>query len=163
MDTQVKRGKDAARKTAATNDRNFRTFLLVSQLESEAIGRRIHQARKEAGLTQEQLADLATGFSKRSLQDYEAWTTIPYKHMREIAALTGKSTEWLIHGDPEPAPGAADDTQLVLSHLRGLEARVLELTILVRESLEPEAGTGSGEAPHQSQGGATGETEAGRG
>ena len=98
---QVKRKIGAAMKSAATNDRNFRTFLLVSQLEAEGIGARIAQARMEAGLTQEQLADLAVGFSKRSLQDYEAGVTIPYKHLREIGALLNRDVEWFLHGQPD--------------------------------------------------------------
>jgi transcriptional regulator with XRE-family HTH domain len=88
-------------KPAATNSRNFRTFLLVSQFEARAIGERIQRARNEVGLTQEEMTELAT-FSKRSLQDYEAGVTIPYRHMREIAALTGKPVEWFLYGeDPE--------------------------------------------------------------
>ena len=88
-------------KSAATSSRNFRTFLLVSQFEARAIGERIARALNEAGLTQEEMAELAS-FSKRSLQDYEAGITIPYRHMREIAALTRKPTEWFLYGeDPE--------------------------------------------------------------
>lgn len=98
--TQIKRRIGVTRRTAATNDRNFRTFLLVSQLEAQAIGERIAQARREAGLTQEEVADLAT-FSKRSLQDYEAGVTIPYKHMREIARLLNRPVPWFLHGDAE--------------------------------------------------------------
>ena len=97
----VKHGVSVAMKSAATNSRNFRTFLLVSQFEARAIGERIQRARREAGLTQEEMAELAS-FSKRSLQDYEAGITIPYRHMREIAALTRKPTEWFLYGeDPE--------------------------------------------------------------
>ena len=85
-------------KSAATNSRNFRTFLLVSQFEARAIGERIKRARNEAGLTQEEMAELAE-FSKRSLQDYEAGNTIPYRHMREIGAITRKPVEWFLYGD----------------------------------------------------------------
>jgi transcriptional regulator with XRE-family HTH domain len=151
VNTQVKRRKDAAMKSAATNDRNFRTFLLVAQLEAKAIGLRIKRARDEAGLTQEQLADLAVGFSKRSLQDYEAGTTIPYKHMQEIAALTGKAPEWLIHGDPEPTRESEDALDRVHDRLTAIEARVLELSGLLRASLELEEETGSDPAPGQSE------------
>lgn len=152
---QVKRRKTTARKGAATNDRNFRTFLLMSQLQGKAIGARIRQARDEAGLTQEQLADMAKGFSKRSLQDYEAGTTIPYKHMQEIAALTGKKPEWIIHGDPEPQPGAAAGTEMILHRLEGLEARVLEMAEMLREKLEIEEGSESERVPGRSQEGET--------
>lgn len=116
MKTQVKRKMSAARKAAATNDRNFRTFLLVSQFEAEAIGARIARARDEAGLTQEQVADVAT-FSKRSLQDYEAGVRVPWKHMREIAAILDRRVEWFLHGESE---------QLDDERLSRLEAQVDE-------------------------------------
>lgn len=101
---QVKRRTKAAQEAAATNGRNFRTFLLVSQLEAREIGARIAQARNEAGLTQEELVEVAS-FSKRSLQDYEAGVTIPYRHLREIAGIVNATVPWLLHGEPEGAPG----------------------------------------------------------
>lgn len=137
-------------KAAATNDRNFRTFLLMAQLEARAIGTRIKQARLEAGMTQEDVADVAT-FSRRSLQDYENGVTIPWKHLREISALLDRPVEWLLHGDPEATPGSGESTATILGRLADLEARVLELSGLLRESLETEAETGSPESPGQSQ------------
>lgn len=74
----------------------------MTQLEADEIGERIRQARKELGLSQEQVTDLAT-FSKRSLQEYEAGNTIPYKQMAEIARLLKREVAWLLHGDPAPA------------------------------------------------------------
>lgn len=101
MNPQVKHRRAATQKSAATKGRNFRTFLLVSQFEAAAIGARLAQARREAGMTQEQVSDVAS-FSKRSLQDYEAGVTIPWPHFRELAAIYRKPVEWLIHGeDPE--------------------------------------------------------------
>jgi GH25 family lysozyme M1 (1,4-beta-N-acetylmuramidase) len=38
-------------------------------------------------------------FSKRSLQDYEAGVTIPYKHMRELSRLLGREVEWFLRGE----------------------------------------------------------------
>ena len=106
MKTQVKHGKPGTRKPAATNSRSFRTFLLVSQFEARAIGARIAQARKEAGFTQEELAEMAS-FSKRSLQDYEGGKTIPYRHLREIGALTRKTPEWFLYGEEAETPDLA--------------------------------------------------------
>lgn len=91
-----------AQKLAATKGRNFRTFLLMQQFAADEIGARIAQARKERGLTQEQLAGMAS-FSQRSLQDYERGVTIPYRHMRELAKLLRRPEEWFLYGDPEPA------------------------------------------------------------
>lgn len=99
----VKRSRPATQEPAATNSRNFRTFLLVAQLEAKAIGERIAKARLEAGLTQEALAEMAT-FSKRSLQDYETGVTIPYRHMREISGLLDRPVEWFLHGEKEEGP-----------------------------------------------------------
>lgn len=100
---QVKHRLRAAQYPAATKRRNLRRLLLVAQLESKEIGERIAQARKELGLTQEEVAEMAT-FSKRSLQDYEAGLTIPYRQMPELAKLLQREVAWFLHGDPEPAP-----------------------------------------------------------
>jgi transcriptional regulator with XRE-family HTH domain len=78
----------------------------VQQFAAEEIGARIQQARKERGLTQEELAEMAS-FSKRSLQDYETGVTIPYRHMAEISRLLGRSVEWFLYGD-EAAETQAD-------------------------------------------------------
>lgn len=139
---QVKRRNLVARKAAATNSRNFRTFLLVSQLEAEAIGQRIAQARKEAGMTQEDVADVAT-FSRRSLQDYESGATLPYKHLREISALLGRPVGWFLRGDEEPPAPDPDHLARIeagLAEIRGLLAK------LVRDEDPP-----SGENAHGAQ------------
>lgn len=99
----VKHRARATRTSAATKGRNFRTFLLVTQLKAKEIGDRIAEARKELGLTQEQVTDLAT-FSKRSLQDYETGVTIPYRQMPELARLLKRDVAWLLHGEQAPAP-----------------------------------------------------------
>lgn len=123
--TQVKRRIVASRKAAATNDRNFRTFLLMSQLEARAIGARIALARNEAGLTQDELSDLAQGFKRRSLQDYETGVTIPFKHLREISALLDRPVEWFLHGDPDQ-PSSEDWRQVreEIAHLADVLARI---------------------------------------
>jgi transcriptional regulator with XRE-family HTH domain len=61
------------------------------------IGKRIAQARREQGLTQAELAKLL-GVSTRSVQSYEAGTTVPYRHARRIAAVTGRPPSWLLDG-----------------------------------------------------------------
>lgn len=99
------------------------------QFEAKEIGRRIAEARTLAGLTQEDLAEMAS-FSKRSLQDYETGKTIPYKHMREISQLLGREVEWFLHGS-EPIQ---DD------RLEALEARVTSALEGVTAALEDLAG-----------------------
>ncbi len=72
----------------------------MQQFDREAIGRRIALARHERGLTQDELAALAS-FSKRALQEYEGGVRIPYKHMDELHRLLGKPTEWFLYGDQQ--------------------------------------------------------------
>jgi transcriptional regulator with XRE-family HTH domain len=150
----VKRRRGTSKKPAATTDRNFRTFLLVSQLEAEAIGRRIAQARHESGLTQDDLAEM-TSFSKRSLQDYEAGVTIPYRNFKEIAALLKRPVEWFLHGDREENRNglleevAGSVTELTLSMAESLErlAETLERLARIEAALGPGEVPGTGD-PH---------------
>src|SRR4029077_19636448 len=85
---------------------------------------RIKQARLEAGMTQEQVGEVAT-FSKRSLQDYESGNTIPYKHLREIASLFKREVPWFLHGESEEQ----------VSELASISVRLLSLEAQVREAL----------------------------
>jgi transcriptional regulator with XRE-family HTH domain len=113
----------ATQKRAATNDRNLRTFLLLAQFEILEIGRRVREARKKAGLTQEQLAAMCS-FSKRSLQDYEAGVTEPYKHLREIAQATDRPLHWLLTGEePQLDEEVADRLDRIEQVLEVLVAR----------------------------------------
>jgi transcriptional regulator with XRE-family HTH domain len=79
----------------------------VQQFEAQEIGARIRQARLERGLTQESLAEMAS-FSKRSLQDYEAGQTIPYRQLREFSRLLNRPEEWFLYGD-EKSSGLDED------------------------------------------------------
>jgi transcriptional regulator with XRE-family HTH domain len=101
--------------SAATRTRNFSRFLLMAQLQAKEIGARIALARNEAGLTQEEVTDLAT-FSKRSLQDYERGNTIPYRHMQEISRLLDRPVEWFLHGE-RPADASETPVELRLAEL----------------------------------------------
>ena len=106
------------------------------QFEAKEIGQRIAEARTLAGLTQEQVAEMAS-FSKRSLQDYEAGVTIPYKHMREISRLLGREVEWFLHGE-EPIAGdrLSAFEEKVTSALEGVTTAVEELTARVDQLSE---------------------------
>ena len=66
----------------------------------EGIGRRLAQARKEAGLTQEQLAELV-GVTPRSIQGYEAGKVVPYRHLKRLEEITGKAPSWFLRNEPE--------------------------------------------------------------
>jgi len=69
----------------------------MAQLQKAEIPARIKQARKEAGMTQNELAALLQ-VQPRTYQNYEL-DRVPWNLMNEIAAATGKSAEWLLHGD----------------------------------------------------------------
>lgn len=137
----VKTQNRSPREAAATNARNFRTFLLMEQFAAKEIGDRIRLARRERGLTQEELAGMSS-FSKRSLQDYEAGITTPYRHLREISRLLRRPEEWFLYG--EEAGSVANDERLArierdLAEIRGLLAGESRA-----EDDENDAATGTG-------------------
>lgn len=140
---QVKHTKRTAQKAAATTSRDFRTFLLMAQFEAQEIGARIQQARKEKGLTQEELAEMAS-FSKRSLQDYETGQTIPYRQLQELGRLLGRPTEWFLYGERDPS-GA--DLEQVLGAVEALRAEVSEIRGIVEELRGGPAQDSTGTAP----------------
>lgn len=80
------------------------------------VGRRIAQARREAGLTQHQLAD-ALGVSRRSVQGYESGAVAPYRHLRRLAEVLGRPSEWFV-ADGVEDPAASRRTNPLLSELR---------------------------------------------
>jgi repressor LexA len=92
----------------------------MQQFEAQEIGARIKQARLERGLTQEQLAEMAS-FSKRSLQDYEAGSTIPYSHFRELGRLLNKPPEWFLYGDEA---GTGDQLAEIIERLERIEGKL---------------------------------------
>lgn len=123
------RSQGIRKAVSSQKDRNFLSFLLVQQFEAEAIGRRIAQARKEAGLrNQQELAELL-GVTLRSVQGYEAGAVIPYAHFRRIEEITGKPLEWFLRGDPEPT--TERDAELV-ERLDRLDEGLAEMRELLR-------------------------------
>lgn len=62
------------------------------------ICQRIKQARKAAGLTQEDMAGLLN-VTTRAYQNYEA-DRVPFRRLSEIARLTSVEQEWILRGDP---------------------------------------------------------------
>lgn len=129
MKAQSTRRRGASQELAATTSRNFRTFLLLSQFEAQEIGARIAQARREAGLGQDDLAEMAS-FSKRSLQDYETGVTIPYKHFAEISRLLKRTTEWFLYGDEEElnlTPDLLERLEVAVGALAGEAQRLAEI------------------------------------
>lgn len=141
MNPQVKRRK----KLAATDARNLRTLLLLSVFEPQDIGARIATARKEAGLTQAELADLV-GVSTRSLQGYEAGEVVPYRHMAKLAEITKRPVAWFLHGDEEILEPHEELRLMVREEVAAVLARVEEmLDGRDREPQEPPAAGSSGQ------------------
>lgn len=122
-------------KAAATNTRNFRTFLLMSQLAAKEIGARIALARNETGMTQDEVAEVAT-FSKRSLQDYEAGNTIPWRHMQEISGLFRRPVEWFLHGEGPAAGPEVDRLAEVVGAVDALRRQLEDAASAVEQRLE---------------------------
>jgi transcriptional regulator with XRE-family HTH domain len=106
----------------------------MAQFEAKEIGARIGQARREAGLTQEQLAEMAP-FSYRSLQDYERGLTIPYRQLRDISKLLGRPVEWFLRGDIGEEPSVLARLDEVLERMGELERR---LDVLISSASVPE-------------------------
>ncbi len=123
---------------SATNARNFRTFLLVRQFAQKEIGQRIALARKEAGgMTQEQLAELLN-VSTRSVQDYEAGETVPWKHFQLLEEIFRKPLGWFLHGEEATQPAAEDAVfEGRLERLEGLSHQVLDTVRRIEAHLSP--------------------------
>jgi transcriptional regulator with XRE-family HTH domain len=71
------------------------------------IGSRILVARREAGLTQRELAELL-GITTRSVQNYESGAVMPWRHLARIETLTRKRRGWLTQDDA--TGGSIDQT-----------------------------------------------------
>jgi transcriptional regulator with XRE-family HTH domain len=70
--------------------------------DAGAIGERIARARKESGLTQEELAS-RVGVTARSIQGYEAGKVVPYRHLSRLAEITGRELAWFLESDDSAA------------------------------------------------------------
>jgi transcriptional regulator with XRE-family HTH domain len=69
----------------------------------EEIGRRIAQARDEAGLNQRQLAELIGVADAQSISRYERGKTeVSQKRLRRIAEATGKPMSFFVREPDEP-------------------------------------------------------------
>lgn len=104
----------------------------------EELGRRIREAREEAGLTQPQLAETLGLKHPQSISNYERGVTeIPTKRLRRIAEATGKPMSFFVTDAPRLA-----DPEMVEERLAAVELLLAELVSEVR--LSRKAGGGSG-------------------
>lgn len=113
----------------ATISRKVRTFrggeyvaALMAELSRAAIAQRISRARKQAGLTQHELADVMH-VHYRTVQDWESVRkeATPWDRLDELAAVTGVTRNWLLHGEDEEA---VPDAESILRRLALLEETV---------------------------------------
>jgi transcriptional regulator with XRE-family HTH domain len=127
--TSTKNAQDVRRKqftaTAAFAARSL--ALVMDELQEAEISARIKQARKEAGLTQTEFAELLEVIP-RTVQNYESGR-VPYPRMKQIADITGKSIRWLLHGTgADPGVESA-----LIERMDAFEARLAGLDDLLRQ------------------------------
>ncbi len=95
--------------------------------KAKQIGRRIQQARREAGgMTQRELGELI-GVTERSVAAYERGEVIPYRYLRDLERILGVEAAWLLHGDEAVHTAEARKMDDVLVLLRELRADLAEL------------------------------------
>lgn len=104
-------------------------------IDGRDVGRRIAQARYEAGwMTQKTLAELLC-VCKRSVQAYEAGRTIPYRHLHRLGEIFERPTSWFLYGD-QPADddsSAVDRDDEIVMRLDAQTSVLKALTVQMRE------------------------------
>lgn len=106
---------------------------LMSEIDRAAISLRLAQARAEVGLTQSEMAELLTAHL-RSIQNYESPKVhvIPFDRLEQWGQITGRTKEWLLHGD---APQIVADDRLAAleEQLTGVREQLKWIEGLLRE------------------------------
>lgn len=108
----------------------------MAELQKAEITARIRQARKEAGLTQPEMAELLE-VAMRTYQHYED-DRVPWSLMGRISDVSGKSIRWLLHGEEEPSVEGIAELEAKLDRL--LEHFGLETISAAIEDAERELG-----------------------
>lgn len=136
----------------ATTSRKLHTFrggeyvaALMAELSRAAIAQRIATARKQAGLSQPELAELMR-VHYRTVQDWESVKkdATPWDRLNEIADVSGVSRNWLLHGADE---GSVTDAETLGRRLTDLEDLVEQTREDVGEALELLRRLATGEEP----------------
>lgn len=92
--------------------------------KAKEIGRRIKQARLEAGgMTQRELGDLL-GVTERSVAAYETGEVVPYRFLRDLERVLGAEAAWILHGEEATRTQEARQLDEVMTLLRELRAAV---------------------------------------
>lgn len=117
------------------------TFLHPAMADDElrykkAVCGRIKRARRRAGLTQQEMADVL-GVKLRTYQNYEC-DRIPWDHLDAIAGELGVTKDWIITGSEVNERPLREKLDLI-------EGELLELRRLL-EDRQDENGNGAGAA-----------------
>ena len=96
----------------------------TGKVDLSTVGGRIIHARKQAGISQEELAELI-GTSKRSMQAYEADEVVPYRKLNELSEILNVTKAWILHGDAAEQP--VGDVAKVLGEIRDLLQEQLKM------------------------------------
>lgn len=105
---------------------------LMAKLREAEIRVRLREAREEAGLSRDKMADLLT-VHRKSIENYEK-ERVPWGLMNVWAEATGTSVEWLLHGKRDTTQAMDDDR---LERVEGLLIDIRD-ALLNRPALTPE-------------------------
>jgi HTH-type transcriptional regulator, cell division transcriptional repressor len=78
--------------------------------EKQAIGKRVAEARRRAGLTQKELA-ARIGVGQRAVQGWELGRSHPYRRLAALERVLKVNRDWLLRGN---APGHAVEARVEL-------------------------------------------------
>lgn len=105
----MQEGRTSRAATDVRKERTFRSGPYLEKLFGEGgrvdaylqrqICERIKQARKAAGFTQEDMANLLN-VTTRAYQNYER-DRVPFRSLTKIASLASVSEAWLLQGEPK--------------------------------------------------------------
>jgi transcriptional regulator with XRE-family HTH domain len=96
-------------------------------LGQEELGRRIAQARREAGLTQPELAALAGLKHPQSISNYERGSTeVPPRRLRRIAEATHRDIAWFL-GEITAEDARAEERAESLAREREIAERLARI------------------------------------
>jgi transcriptional regulator with XRE-family HTH domain len=104
---------------------------LLAELNRAEISARIKQARTHAGLTQPELGEVLQ-VHWRTVQGWEG-KVVPWDRLDEIARATGKTRDWLLHGDQAVTP----DLRGEVAQLTERVDQILEIVLTLLDSAEP--------------------------
>lgn len=100
-----------------------------TKIRAKAIGKRIAQARLEAGgMSQRELAELI-GVTERSVSAYEAGDVVPYRFLSKIEEALQRDKAWILYGDEamRGSIGTLENQETMLQKLDDLAAKIDEL------------------------------------